>query len=373
MAKGNFAMVKVLLLVVSFFCLITIGGELPGDNWKASSLQAGDVLSISVFRVEEFSRTVRIEENGVFSYPLCGEIQAAGKTAREIGKELESRLSKQVADPHVDVFVTTWGPRRVYILGEVKSSQSMELPTYGRMTALQAISAAGGFTESADLNNVAVLRRDPKDAKVVVRHSIDVSALASRKSGGDDFLLCPEDTLIVPKAPPVFVTGSVGNPLTTYIDSQRPPLCSELVIRAGGMIEGADPGKIVVIRTEDNGKQLTIPASLKVLSAGKFENDVRVHPGDYVFVGAAEHIYVLGQVQKPGPLVLAPDKVVTASQAIALSGGFTPVAKESDITLIRDREIRSINLRKLYHSIENMERDIELKNGDILFVRESMW
>ena len=159
------------------------------DDWKASTLQPGDVLSIQVFRVAEFSKVIRIEEDGTFRYPFCGTIKASGLTARTIAEKLEKELAnaKQVTDPHVDVFVQDWGPRRIYILGEVKSSQSMELPTYGRMTALQALSAAGGFTESADLNNVAVLRRS--EGKLV-RHKIDVSALVSRQSGGDDFTRC---------------------------------------------------------------------------------------------------------------------------------------------------------------------------------------
>lgn len=342
------------------------------DDWKASTLQPGDVLSIQVFRVAEFSKVIRIEEDGTFRYPFCGTIKASGLTARTIAEKLEKELAnaKQVMDPHVDVFVQDWGPRRIYILGEVKSSQSMELPTYGRMTALQALSAAGGFTESADLNNVAVLRRS--EGKLV-RHKIDVSALVSRQSGGDDFKLLPEDTLIVPKAPPVFVAGEVNSPTTIYIDTQRPPLVSELIIRAGSMKPGADAGNICIIRTNAKGERDMIPASLKSQVLGNYENDVRIVPGDYVLVGAAEQIYVLGEVRKPGPLTLPPDKTITASQAIALAGGFTQVAKQNDITLIRNKEIKKLNLKKLYMSIENMERDEALRNGDIIFVQESIW
>ncbi len=353
------------LLLISCFTLAQ-----NADDWKASTLQPGDVLSIQVFRVSEFSKVIRIEEDGTFRYPFCGTIKASGLTARAIAEEIEKRLAKQVQDPHVDVFVQDWGPRRIYILGEVKSSQSMELPTYGRMTALQALSAAGGFTESADLNNVAVLRRS---GGKLVRHKIDVSALVSRQSGGDDFKLLPEDTLIVPKAPPVFIAGEVGNPTTIFIDTQRPPLVSELIIRAGNMKPGADAGNICIIRSNAKGERDMISASLKSQVLGNYENDVRIVPGDYVLVGAAEQIYVLGEVRKPGPLTLPPDKTITASQAIALAGGFTQVAKQNDITLIRNKEIRKLNLKKLYTSIENMERDETLRNGDIIFVQESIW
>lgn len=342
------------------------------DDWKASTLRPGDVLAIKVFRVDELSKTVQVEEDGKFLYPLCGEVQAAGLTARAVGKELEKLLTNQIANPSVDVYVERWAPRTVYILGEVKSSMSMELPNYGRVTALQAISAAGGFLETADLNNVAVLRRNPENEKELLRIRIDVSALVSKKSGGDDFLLRPEDTLIIPKAPPVYISGAVHSPNMFHIDTQRPPLCSELIIRAGGMLPGADASRIVVVRQNGASREMMI-ASLHSPTPGTYENDMRIQSGDYVLVANAAQIYVLGQVGKPGPLVLPPDKKITASQAIALAGGFNGVAKQNDVTLIRDKDMQSLNLKKLYDKPENLERDIELKDGDILFVQESYW
>ena len=343
------------------------------QDWKASALRPGDVLSISVFRVPEFSKNVRIDEDGCFVYPLCGEIKAAGKTVRSIAKELEVRLKDQVTDPHVDIFVQDWASRTVYILGEVQSSKSIELPKYSKMTALQAISAAGGFTQYADLNNVAVLRRRPDDETVLDRIKIDVSALVSKTSGGDDFKLHPEDTLIVPKAPPVYLTGAVKSPGVYYVDTQRLPLCSELIIRAGGLEIGADIHEIRIVRINDKEERNVILSSMKFREHGIYDNDQVVQPGDYVFVGHAEQIYVLGCVGKPGPLTLQPYDTITASRAIALAGGFTNVAKTGDITLIRGDEMTSINLKKLYNSLENMERDIVLKPGDIIFVKESMW
>lgn len=342
-------------------------------EWKASALRPGDVLSVSVFRVPEFSKTVRIDEDGTFLYPLCGEIKAEGLTVRAIAKELEQRLKGQVADPIIDVFVEHWADRTVYILGEVQSSRSMELPRYSRMTALQAISAAGGFTQSADLNNVAVLRRSADDDSVLDRIKIDVSALVSKTSGGDDFKLHPEDTLIIPKAPPVYLTGAVNSPGIYYVDTQRLPLCSELLIRGGGLVSGADINEIRIVRLDDNGERNIIISSMRFRELGVYENDQQVQPGDYVFVGKAAQIYVLGCVGKPGPLTLSPYAKVTASQAVALAGGFTNIAKRGDITLIRGNEMISINLKKLYNSFEDMERDIQLKPGDILFVKESLW
>ena len=359
--------------VLALFALLAFAALGFDDDWKASRLMPGDVLSVSVFRVNEFSKSVRIEEDGAFSYPLCGTIQAAGKTSREIARELEKRLEGQVTNPNVDVIVSTWAPRTVYLLGELKSSMQMELPTYGRLTALQAISAAGGFTESADLNNVVVLRRNPENDSELLRLKIDVSALASRSSGGDSFRLMPEDTLIVPKAPPVYISGEIGRAGSVYIDTQNPPLCSEFIIRNGGLTDAALASSIFIVRIDEDGKRNLLTASLEMTAPGEYANDLRIKPGDSILVPAARKIYVLGEVKKPGPLVVAPNTIVTASQAIALAGGFSKVAKQSDVTLIRDRVMTSLNLKKLYDKVENMDRDLELKYGDIIFVRESMF
>ncbi len=356
-----------------FIMALALEGAVFGaedDDWNPSVLRPGDVIQIEVFRMAEFSKSVRIEENGTFIYPLCGEIQAAGLTPRDISKEMAKRLSVQIADPQVTVFVSSWSPRPVYILGEVKSSMSLELPTYGRMTVLQAISASGGFTESADLNGVVVLRRNGNKLE---RMKVDVSALATYSNTSDDFRLRPEDTLIVPKAPPVFIAGEVNSASVMYVDTQRLPMCSEVMIRCGGLKDGADAGNIIIVRQDRKGGQKLLHASLLTVKDGLYVNDIQIEPGDSIMIPAADQIQVFGEVNKPGPLVLGPTKVITISQAIALAGGFTKVAKESSVTLIRGKEMMRLDMRNLYDKAENSVRDIELRNGDIIFVRESFW
>ena len=360
-------------LIVSA-CLFAALVAYSADNeWNAAALRPGDMLQVSVFRVSELSLTVRVEEDGFFSFPQCGLIQAAGRSTRDIAKELTDRIGQQIADPHVDVVVSSWAPRTVYILGEVNNSgMSLELPNYSQMTALQAISAAGGFTESADLTNVAVLRRDYQ-SRTLTRMPIDVSALVSQKSGGDEFVLQPEDTLIVPKAPPVYLSGLVNNPGVYYIDTQRPPLCSELLVRAGSLAIGADPDHIQILRTDEAGKRSTITVSLTKIVDSSYPSDVRIQPGDYIIVRNAEQIFVLGQVNTPGPLTLPLNMKITASRAIFMAGGFTGMAKEKEVLLIRGLDIIPLDLRKLYKDPQKLAKDAELQNGDILFIQESFW
>ena len=177
----------------------------------------------------------------------------------------------------------------------------------------------------------------------------------------------------MPKAPPVYLSGLVNNPGVYYIDTQRPPLCSELLVRAGSLAIGADPDQIQILRTDDEGKRSTLTVSLTKIIDSSYPSDVRIQPGDYIIVRNAEQIFVLGQVNTPGPLTLPVNMKITASRAIFMAGGFTGIAKEKEVLLIRGLDIIQLDLRKLYKDPEKLAKDAELQNGDILFVQESFW
>jgi len=342
------------------------------DGWTPSALRAGDILQINIFRAPEFDRSVRVEEDGTFAFPLCGSISAAGRTTRQVASDLQEKLASQLAAPHVDIFVTTWGPRTVYLLGEFKSgSMSMELPTYSRLTALQAISAAGGFSESADLANVAVLRRNADNS--YERIPVDVSVLLGNEGTPSEIVLHPEDTLLAPRAAAVSISGRVGNPTTINIETKRPPMLSELIVRAGGLSDGADLDKIVIVRASADGTREILHASLRSDKPGEFANDIQIQPGDHVIVAQARQVFVVGQVKNPMALELPADGKVTISQAITLAGGFTPTANRGGVILIRGSERRKLDVGKLYAKDGQLENDICLQYGDVVFIPESFW
>lgn len=359
--------------ILSALLVVALTFAAFAEEWSASLLRSGDVLNISIFRAGEMDRSVRIEEDGTFVFPLCGTIEAAGKSTREVAKILESRLASQYADPHVDIFVTSWGPRTIYLLGEYKSgSMSLELPQFGRMTALQAISTAGGFTESADLANVAVLRRK-KGSDEYIRIPVDVSVLLGNAGTSEEVLMYPEDTLLAPRAYKVAISGQVKNPCMISIETKRPPRLSELVVQAGGLSNGADIDNIVIVRQDGEGVRNTIIASLRADKPGEYKDDPIIQPGDHVIVTLAQKIYVAGAVQDAKGLDMPPESIITVSQAITLAGGFKSVASRSKVTVIRGTERIRVDLSNLYSKDGNLDKDITLQYGDIVFVPESFW
>ena len=66
------------------------------------------------------------------------------------------------------------------------------------MTALQAIADAGGQTDEAELSNVVLIRRDACGR--ADGSKIDLASATGSPDKGEDVMLMPHDTLVVPRS-----------------------------------------------------------------------------------------------------------------------------------------------------------------------------
>lgn len=115
-----------------------------------------DVLEVTVFKVSELSKTVQVSEAGTINFPLVGDVNAAGRTPREVERDLTAQLgSKYLQNPQVTIYVKEFNSQRVTLEGAVKKPGVF--PIQGRLSLLQAIALAQGL-ESASDNTVLVFR-----------------------------------------------------------------------------------------------------------------------------------------------------------------------------------------------------------------------
>jgi polysaccharide export outer membrane protein len=129
---------------------------------------AQDLLEISVFGIDELSRTVRVNSNGQISLPLIGGVLAGGKTIPELEKAIGAKLEDgYLQDPQVTVFVKEFTSQRVTLEGALNKPGIY--PLTGKTTLLQAIAMAQGVDEDmADLHGVILFRQvDGKRAGAV--------------------------------------------------------------------------------------------------------------------------------------------------------------------------------------------------------------
>ena len=125
---------------------------------RVYSIQPGDILEVSVWREEELLKQVLVRPDGGMSYPLVGDVYAAGKSVTELQDLITERLSKYIPDPVVTVSVQALNGNKVYVMGKVVRPGEFVATRY--MDVVQALSVAGGMTPYAAENKIKVLRRE---------------------------------------------------------------------------------------------------------------------------------------------------------------------------------------------------------------------
>ena len=120
-------------------------------------LGAEDVLLVSVWKDEQLTREVVVRPDGMFSFPLVGDIPAENQTVDDIRGELVKRLTKIIPNPNVSVAVTKVASYKVYVVGRVNKPGEYVMGHYADV--LQALSLAGGLTPFAGENDIKVMRR----------------------------------------------------------------------------------------------------------------------------------------------------------------------------------------------------------------------
>src|SRR5579863_4618073 len=119
----------------------------------------GDMLQISVWHNPELSTNVPVRPDGRISTPLVEDELAAGKTPQQLGRDIETRLKKYVADPIVTVIVSSFVgnySEQVRIVGEAVTPKTV--PFTAHMTVLDAMIQAGGLTPYAAGNRAKIVR-----------------------------------------------------------------------------------------------------------------------------------------------------------------------------------------------------------------------
>ena len=143
-----------------------------------------------------------------------------------------------------------------------------------------------------------------------------------------------------------------------------PELNQKLMVQPDGFISLQNAGEVHV-------EGLTVPEAIEVIK--KVYRKILHEPIVNVDLTDFQKPFftVFGQVGKPGQYDLRND--LTVSQAIAVAGGFGPMAK-TQIFLYRAvssnwAEVRELKLNDILHG-KNISEDVHLRPGDMIFVPE---
>ena len=279
------------------------------------------------------------------------------------------------------------------------------------MTVLDLINKAAGVREEAYLNRAILFRSIDRVDKQSLNFSL--KDLLEKKQSialqpNDSLHIYGRDSLIA--KPMVRIEGAVRKPQKfAYAKGLYP---ADLIIMAGGFIEGADQTQIQVARQLNDTNFKTISKVYTVSLSKEGEDSIALEPNDIVTVRyekgyvPQQVVKIEGEVSFPGFYAIL-TKEERISSLIERSGGLAPYAyvegatlvrkkdknekddkaqekqlkklkkTDKDLTLIETKEEENtpeaseyrvgINLKKIMEN-KNSYQDLVLKDGDVLII-----
>ena len=152
-----------------------------------------DELIISVWKEPDISRSVPVRPDGKISLALLNDVQATGRTPMQLGSDITERLKNFISEPQVTVIVTKINSQRIFVVGEVLRTGSYTL--LPNMTAVDAISSAGGFTPFAKRTKIYILRKENGKMTAI---PFNYKAVVKNRKSDQDVVLKPGDRIVVP-------------------------------------------------------------------------------------------------------------------------------------------------------------------------------
>lgn len=177
----------------------------------------------------------------------------------------------------------------------------------------------------------------------------------------------------------ITVLGAVAKPAVYPIESRTSVL--DALSLAGGALPGAG-NTVTIVRgpasAEATGTAVGSVQIIDMSRLGKGEDasvNVEVQSGDVLNVSAAQVVYVVGAVIKPGGFVMSnPSAGISVVQALAMAEGFTNVAATGRGLIIR-QSTSAVGRQEipvdLAHMLSGKATDMLLAPNDILYIPES--
>ena len=144
------------------------GGGMPGAGGGAADsgsyrLNPGDKMRIIVYGQNHLTGDYTLDNAGMLSFPLAGQVKASGMTPGELERTLKSKLDPDyIRGASVSVEIASKRP--FYIIGEIRNPGSY--PYVSGISVFNAVALAGGYTYRARENSFYIKRTD-NNGKIV--------------------------------------------------------------------------------------------------------------------------------------------------------------------------------------------------------------
>jgi len=297
------------------------------------------------------------------------------KEVKEVNLKNASSFLLQSGDRILVQEVLDLYKNKVSIEGEVYRPGNFELTE--NMTLKELLLKAEGVTPEAFLNRANIIRSTDNTNQENIPFSVtdilnDIVNIPLLKN--DKIIILNKKDLRENRT--VTITGAVNKPQTfEYIDNMQ---IEDIISRAGGLKEGANPDLISVARRLKDGNFKTLSQLFSVSSTKNLEinngNPFYIKPFDIIDVRyikgyeSQKSVKIEGQVNYAGNYILQ-NKEERLSSLIERAGGINEFADIDGAKFFRNNSLVSIDLQQILNKT-NSKNDIILQEGDRLVIPE---
>jgi polysaccharide biosynthesis/export protein len=190
-----------------------------------------------------------IEQSGIVTVPYAGAITAAGRTVKEIEREIERKLGNRAIEPQAVITLVEQNASEVSVVGDVINVANKFRLRPGGERVLDLISRAGGI-KFAGYEAFVTLQRGKRRATVYFPSLVNNPA--------ENIYVLPGDTLYVYREQQKFValgalnsTGQTSGLTAQFPFEQEKLSLNEAVAKAGGLLDSrANPRQVFLYRME---------------------------------------------------------------------------------------------------------------------------
>ena len=176
------AAIRIFLWVAAFFfggrfepvlgadtvALTPVGAVSDSSTNKSYVISANDLIRFEVYKEPDLTTETRVDQDGTVSLPLVKTVMVGGRSISEARDTVRLLYEKDfLVAAHVNIFLVQSSKTnkepvkaklRFTILGQVKKPGNHEILEGEKVSIVQAIAIAEGFTGVANQKSVTVLR-----------------------------------------------------------------------------------------------------------------------------------------------------------------------------------------------------------------------
>lgn len=236
-------------------------------------LDTGDLITVHVYSVVDYSPTARVSVDGTVQLPLIGLISVRALSLTEAAKRIADSLAAagMYRDPQVTIQLVESPNQVATVTGEAHGV----VPLSGERRLFDVLAAAGGLPPTA--SHIITIDRPGLSQPIVV----DLGTNPSRSKFADVPIFA-KDTIVVPRIGVVYVLGAFKTQGAVPIVQNSPLTLMQVAAISGGTGFEGRSGDLKLIRAEGTDKKV-IKIDMKRIMSGK-DPDPVLQADDIVFL-----------------------------------------------------------------------------------------